>query len=108
MNESGIFLYTIYTSPSAYQLCNSIHIRISRTDLCFERREPFQQFCPSSIFDLLISDNQPTHLLAKMAAMLADIDATCASLGYYDGTNYIPEKDSLQCLKVSVRISSRH
>lgn len=34
--------------------------------------------------------------------MLADIDATCASLGYYDGTNYIPEPDALQGLKVSI------
>lgn len=33
--------------------------------------------------------------------MLADIDATCASLGYYDGSKYIPEPDALQGLKVS-------
>lgn len=32
--------------------------------------------------------------------MLADIDATCASLGYYDGSKYIPEPDALQGLKV--------
>lgn len=35
-----------------------------------------------------------------MSALLADIDATCASLGYYDGTTYHPEPDSLQGLKV--------
>lgn len=35
-----------------------------------------------------------------MSALLADIDATCASLGYYDGTTYHPESDSLQGLKV--------
>lgn len=33
--------------------------------------------------------------------MLADIDATCASLGYYDGSKYIPEPDALQGLKVT-------
>lgn len=37
-----------------------------------------------------------------MSIMLADIDATCASLGYYDGKIYIPEPDALQALKVSV------
>lgn len=35
-----------------------------------------------------------------MSVMLADIDATCASLGYHDGKNYIPEPDALQGLKV--------
>lgn len=35
-----------------------------------------------------------------MSALLADIDATCAALGYYDGTTYHPEPDSLQGLKV--------
>lgn len=35
-----------------------------------------------------------------MSVMLADIDATCASLGYYDGKNYVPEPDALQGLKV--------
>lgn len=35
-----------------------------------------------------------------MSIMLADIDATCASLGYYDGKNYVPEPDALQSLKV--------
>lgn len=35
-----------------------------------------------------------------MSIMLADIDATCASLGYYDGKNYVPEPDALQGLKV--------
>lgn len=33
--------------------------------------------------------------------MLADIDATCASLGYFDGATYLPEPDALQGLKVS-------
>lgn len=37
-----------------------------------------------------------------MSAMLADIDATCASLGYYDGAKYIPEPDALQGLKVEL------
>lgn len=36
-----------------------------------------------------------------MSIMLADIDATCASLGYYDGKNYVPEPDALQGLKVT-------
>lgn len=35
-----------------------------------------------------------------MSIMLADIDATCASLGYYDGKTYVPEPDALQGLKV--------
>lgn len=35
-----------------------------------------------------------------MSNMLADIDATCASLGYYDGQTYIAEIDALQGLKV--------
>lgn len=35
-----------------------------------------------------------------MSIMLADIDATCASLGYYDGKNYVPEPDALLGLKV--------
>lgn len=36
-----------------------------------------------------------------MSVLLADIDATCASLGYNDGTTYHIEADSLQGLKVS-------
>lgn len=35
-----------------------------------------------------------------MSILLADIDATCASLGYNDGTRYHIEPDSLQGLKV--------
>lgn len=38
-----------------------------------------------------------------MSIMLADIDATCASLGYYDGKNYVPEADALPGLKVKFR-----
>ncbi|XP_031631724.1 protein timeless homolog [Contarinia nasturtii] len=34
-----------------------------------------------------------------MSIMLADIDATCASLGYYDGKKYVAEPDALQGLK---------
>lgn len=37
----------------------------------------------------------------NMSIMLADIDATCASLGYYDGQKYIPETHVLQGLKVN-------
>lgn len=40
-----------------------------------------------------------------MSIVLADIDATCASLGYYDGKTYVPEPDALQGLKVSDIIS---
>lgn len=40
-----------------------------------------------------------------MSMMLADIDATCASLGYYDGSKYIPEPDALQGLKVSATLN---
>lgn len=35
-----------------------------------------------------------------MSSMLADIDATCASLGYNDGKQYIAEPDALSGLKV--------
>lgn len=35
-----------------------------------------------------------------MSILLADIDATIASLGYNDGTRYHIEADSLQGLKV--------
>ncbi|XP_055324474.1 protein timeless homolog [Sitodiplosis mosellana] len=34
-----------------------------------------------------------------MSIMLADIDATCASLGYYDGKTYVPEPNALHGLK---------
>lgn len=36
-----------------------------------------------------------------MSILLADIDATCASLGYNDGDQYYIEQDALQSLKVS-------
>lgn len=36
-----------------------------------------------------------------MSILLADIDATCSSLGYYDGSKYYIETDAIQCLKVS-------
>lgn len=36
-----------------------------------------------------------------MSILLADIDATCSSLGYYDGSKYYIEPDAIQCLKVS-------
>lgn len=36
-----------------------------------------------------------------MSALLADVDATCASLGYNDGNVYHPEADAVQGLKVS-------
>lgn len=32
--------------------------------------------------------------------LLADIDATCSSIGYFDGTKYYIEDDTLQSLKV--------
>lgn len=35
-----------------------------------------------------------------MSLLLADIDATCASLGYHDGEKYFIERDTLQGLKV--------
>jgi hypothetical protein len=35
-----------------------------------------------------------------MSILLADIDATCSSLGYHDGTKYLIEEDALQSLKV--------
>lgn len=35
-----------------------------------------------------------------MSSMLADIDATCASLGYNDGNQYIADPDALSGLKV--------
>lgn len=36
-----------------------------------------------------------------MSILLADIDATCSSLGYHDGNKYLIEEDALQSLKVS-------
>lgn len=36
-----------------------------------------------------------------MSILLADIDATCSSLGYHDGNKYFIEEDALQSLKVS-------
>lgn len=37
-----------------------------------------------------------------MSAILADIDATCASLGYSDGITYHPEPNTLHGLKVGL------
>lgn len=42
-----------------------------------------------------------------MSALLADIDATCAALGYNDGTTYHPEPDSLHGLKHLIWILRR-
>lgn len=36
-----------------------------------------------------------------MSILLADIDATCAALGYYDNEGYLAEPDALQGLRVS-------
>lgn len=35
-----------------------------------------------------------------MSLLLADIDATCAALGYTDGQRYQAEPDAIQGLKV--------
>lgn len=35
-----------------------------------------------------------------MSSILADIDATCASLGYDDGNHYIADPEALSGLKV--------
>jgi timeless len=35
-----------------------------------------------------------------MSMLLADIDATCASLGFFDGEKYQADSDALQGLKV--------
>lgn len=35
-----------------------------------------------------------------MSTIIADIDATCASLGYFDGNKYVTDPDALQGLKV--------
>lgn len=37
-----------------------------------------------------------------MSLLLADIDATCAALGFFDGTTYHIEPDTLQGLKVFI------
>lgn len=37
-----------------------------------------------------------------MSILLADIDATCAALGYNDGIKYQADPDAIQGLKVSV------
>lgn len=37
-----------------------------------------------------------------MSILLADIDATCAALGYSDGDKYQAEPDAIQGLKVRV------
>ena len=36
-----------------------------------------------------------------MSLLLADIDATCAALGYSDGQRYQAEPDAIQGLKVN-------
>lgn len=36
-----------------------------------------------------------------MSILLADIDATCSSLGYHDGSKYYIEDDAIQSLKVN-------
>ena len=36
-----------------------------------------------------------------MSLLLADIDATCAALGYSDGERYQAEPDAIQGLKVN-------
>lgn len=42
-----------------------------------------------------------------MSIILADIDATCASLGYYDGKTYVPEPTALHELKVNIIVDFR-
>lgn len=44
----------------------------------------------------------PSYSSLNMSALLADIDATCAALGYNDGNAYHPEADALQGLKVYI------
>lgn len=39
-----------------------------------------------------------------MSILLADIDATCSSLGQYDGNKYIIQFDAIQSLKVKIII----
>lgn len=41
-----------------------------------------------------------------MSVLLADIDATCAALGYSDGQRYQAEPDAIQGLKVSKLLES--
>lgn len=41
-----------------------------------------------------------------MSSILADVDATCASLGYFDGKKYIAELDAIQGLKVIIDIKT--
>lgn len=41
-----------------------------------------------------------------MSSILADVDATCASLGYFDGKKYIAELDAIQGLKVLIYIKT--
>lgn len=36
-----------------------------------------------------------------MSVLLADIDATCSSLGFHDGTKYYKDEDTMQSLKVN-------
>lgn len=43
-----------------------------------------------------------------MSVLLADIDATCAALGYSDGQRYQAEPDAIQGLKVSGGISDKN
>lgn len=43
-----------------------------------------------------------------MSSMLADIDATCASLGYSDGIQYIADPDALLGLKVIIDKMIKH
>lgn len=39
-----------------------------------------------------------------MSTILADVDATCASLGYFDGNKYVADFNALQGLKVSQHV----
>lgn len=44
-----------------------------------------------------------------MSLLLADIDATCTSLGYHDGEKYYIERDTVAGLKVTFDLSEdRH
>lgn len=43
-----------------------------------------------------------------MSILLADIDATCSSLGRYDGSKYYIEDDAIQSLKVKWKIIYLH
>lgn len=46
-----------------------------------------------------------TFCAGKMSVLLADIDATCAALGYSDGQQYQAEPDAIQGLKVKSRLN---